>query len=85
MHLFASIDGDAAKPSHQDSHGKEEPLLFHQEVAMEISSTTIEVADDEVPVARVWSKGNDAFFGHWLRNFFREVEPSEENLFAEFL
>ena len=83
MHLFASIDGNATKLPHQDSHGPEEPFLLHQEIAMKALGPTVEVADDEVPVARVRGKGYDAFVGHRFRDGFLEVEPSEKNLIAK--
>ena len=80
VHLFATIDGYSAKPPHQDAHGPEEPFLLHQEVTMKAFGPTVEVADNEVPVARVRSKGYDAFFGQRFRDGFREVEPAEQNL-----
>ena len=50
---------------------------------MEAFGAAVEVADDEVPVARVRSKGDDAFVGQWFRDNFREVEPPEEYLTAK--
>ena len=80
VHLFAAIDGYSAKPPHQDAHGPEEPFLLHQEVAMEVSGTAVEIADDEVPVARVGRKGDDAFVGHRFGDGLLEVEPVEQYL-----
>ena len=52
---------------------------------MKAFGSTVEVANDEVPVARVRSKGYDAFFGQRFRDGFREVEPAEQNLVTKWL
>ena len=79
-HLLGAIDGNASELAHEDAHRPEEPLLLHQEVAMEAGSTAVEVADDEVPVARVGRKGDDAFVGHRFGDGLLEVEPVEQYL-----
>ena len=84
-HLFAAIDGYASQPAHQDAHRPEEPLLLHQEVAMKAFCPAVEVAHDEVPVARVRSKCYDAFLGHRFRHGLLEVAPVEQNLVADFI
>ena len=80
MHLLATIDGDTAEPSHQNTHRPEEPLFLHEEVAVETFRATIKVADNEIPIASVRSEGNNAFLWQRFCDGFREVEPFEENL-----
>jgi hypothetical protein len=52
---------------------------------VEAFGSAVEVAYDEVPVARVGSKGDDAFVGQRLCDDFSEMKPSEKNLVAKFV
>jgi len=83
VHPLCPIHGDAAEPSHQDADREEKPLLLHQEVAVEVLGPAVDVADNEVPVACVRCKSNDAFLGQRFRYDLSEMEPSEENFVTE--
>ena len=85
VHLLRAIDGYASEPAHQYAHGPEEPFLLHEEVAVVAFGPAVDVADDEVPVARVRGKGYDTFLGQGFGDGLSEVEPSKENLVAKIL
>jgi hypothetical protein len=50
---------------------------------VEVTCPAVQVANDEVPVARMRGKGYDALFRHWLSHGFREMKPAEEKPIAK--
>ena len=78
-----SVHGYAAQPSHHRSQWPEEPLLLHQEIALEPLGMAIEHAHHKVPVACVRSQGYDVFLGEVFGNLFRETHPAEEYSMAD--
>lgn len=85
VHLLGAVDGYAAQSAHEDADGPKEPLLLHEEVAVEAFGPAVDVADDEVPVAGVRREGDDALFGHGFGDVLREAEPPEKCFVTESL
>jgi hypothetical protein len=49
--------------SEDGSQGPEEPLFFHQEVALHALAFAIKLPDEKIPVAGMWCKADDVFVG----------------------
>ena len=61
--VLRAIDRYAAKMAEQNAQRPEKPFLFHQEVDFPSLGSGIQLTEQEIPVACVWSQANDVFVG----------------------
>ena len=61
--MLASPHRYASHLSEDRSQRPEEPFLLHQEVALDVLSSGVELSYQEVPVAGVWCKTDDVLLG----------------------
>ena len=68
--VLAAPYGDAAHVAEDRTEGPEEPFLLHQEVALHAFGVGIELPQQKIPVASVWSQADNVFLRVSHCNFF---------------
>ena len=75
--VLGAVDGDAAHLLEYAAQGPKEPFLLHEEIALHAFGAHVELANEKVPVAGVWSQADNVFVGMGLCHHF---PPSHKSI-----